>query len=306
MKHLLRVYGNGMERAGVCTGDISFSDISFRTGLNTYFAFMFGGLLRKMACKIRPYEINSGETDAAVEKSLAMFTEAFLGNLSKEDAVRESVSLFKTIQTQKEVRPKVAIFGDIYVRDNDIMNQGLIRYIEANGGEVITTPYHQYCKMIAAAYFKKWFVERNYMGLISYKALLATVLRMEKVYYKYFEKILHEPDIEFKSLPDSVLSNHKLALENTGESMENVLKTYYVKEHYPDVSLFVQTSPAFCCPSLVTESMRDVIENQTGVPVVSITYDGTGGIKNEAIIPYLKFPRNSSGRQISIQKSRLG
>jgi hypothetical protein len=37
--------------------------------------------------------------------------------------------------------------------------------------------------------------------------------------------------------------------------------------------------------------MAKEIENKTGVPVVSITYDGTGGNKNEAIIPYLKFPR---------------
>jgi hypothetical protein len=37
--------------------------------------------------------------------------------------------------------------------------------------------------------------------------------------------------------------------------------------------------------------MAKEIENKTGVPVVSITYDGTGGNKNESIIPYLKFPR---------------
>jgi hypothetical protein len=40
--------------------------------------------------------------------------------------------------------------------------------------------------------------------------------------------------------------------------------------------------------------MAKEIENKTGVPVVSITYDGTGGNKNEAIIPYLKFPRKMS------------
>jgi hypothetical protein len=33
------------------------------------------------------------------------------------------------------------------------------------------------------------------------------------------------------------------------------------------------------------------IENQTGIPMVSITYDGTGGSKNDVIIPYLTYPR---------------
>ena len=44
--------------------------------------------------------------------------------------------------------------------------------------------------------------------------------------------------------------------------------------------------------------MAGRIEKKTGVPVVSITYDGTGGNKNEAIIPYLKFPRKKTGRTL--------
>lgn len=64
----------------------------------------------------------------------------------------------------------------------------------------------------------------------------------------------------------------------------------HIKKYHPDVALFVQASPAFCCPSLVTEAMTRKIEAVTGVPVVSITYDGTGGVRNDAVIPYLKYP----------------
>jgi len=63
---------------------------------------------------------------------------------------------------------------------------------------------------------------------------------------------------------------------------------------YDDIVLFVQTNPAFCCPSLVTEAMAGHIEKKTGVPIVTIEYDGTGGFKNGDIIPYLKFPRKKS------------
>ena len=35
------------------------------------------------------------------------------------------------------------------------------------------------------------------------------------------------------------------------------------------------------------------IEEVTGVPVVSLTYDGTGGDPNEMLVPYLRFPRGS-------------
>jgi hypothetical protein len=35
------------------------------------------------------------------------------------------------------------------------------------------------------------------------------------------------------------------------------------------------------------------IERQTGIPVVSITYDGTGSPKNEVIIPYIQYAVDS-------------
>ena len=33
------------------------------------------------------------------------------------------------------------------------------------------------------------------------------------------------------------------------------------------------------------------IQRVTGVPVVSLTYDGTGRYQNDAIVPYLRFSR---------------
>ena len=40
---------------------------------------------------------------------------------------------------------------------------------------------------------------------------------------------------------------------------------------------------------IVTEAMSARIREITGVPVLSLTYDGTGGMKNDAILPYLKY-----------------
>ena len=86
--------------------------------------------------------------------------------------------------------------------------------------------------------------------------------------------------------------------------MDSILKIHYLTKHYPDISLFVQTNPAFCCPSLVTEAMAREIEKNTEVPVVSVTYDGTSSNKNDVIIPYLKFPRRRSITREENQKCR--
>ena len=87
------------------------------------------------------------------------------------------------------------------------------------------------------------------------------------------------------------LSRFGMVLEQEGESYENALKILHLVARHPDLALFVQTSPAFCCPALVTEALGSAIERITGVPIVTVTYDGTGSDKNSVIVPYIKYPR---------------
>jgi predicted CoA-substrate-specific enzyme activase len=295
IKHILNSYGNGMEKVSVYLGAFSMADISMKLPLNNYFAYLFAGMIRKTGCKIRPYERCNGDTDQVIAKNVDILTDAFLGNRPKEAAVAEVVSNFEDIEIAKNAkfrsRPKVAIFGDLYARDNHVLNQDLIHFIEENGGEVITTPYSDYLKMISRPYLRKWLIEGHYLSALSSKALLSTLKWNEAIYYRYFEHILNEPMPAYDESAEDILSQYNVRIENTGESMDNLLKIYYIMRHHPDVSLFVQASPAFCCPALITEAMSREIEQNTGIPIVSITYDGTGGNKNDVIIPYLKYPK---------------
>jgi predicted nucleotide-binding protein (sugar kinase/HSP70/actin superfamily) len=310
IKHLLKSYGNGMEKAEVYAGELSMFDISVRLPVNNYFAYMFGGMIRKIGCKIRPYERQKGETDRAIAWAVDLMRNAFLGNRSKEQAVAEMVSGFEAIETvdrsSMRPRPKVAVFGDLYARDNNVINQNLIHFIEDNGGEVITTPYNEYLRMVSRPYLRKWLIEGHYLSAFSSQALMASLRRQEKIYYSYFERILNEPRPEFDDPAKDILARYGVRIENTGESMDNILKIHYIKKHYPDVALFVQTSPAFCCPALVTEAMANEIERVTDTPVVSITYDGTGGSKNDVIIPYLNYSRKQRPRNRHDMRHRLG
>jgi predicted nucleotide-binding protein (sugar kinase/HSP70/actin superfamily) len=224
-------------------------------------------------------------------KGLKVLVDAFKGKRPIEKTLDEIITQFEWIETAAAKRPKVAIFGDLYSRDNRVMNQDLIAYIEAGGGEVITTPYSEYAKMIAGSYFRKWFNEGKYLDYITGKTLLTAMNALEKSYTRIFKRILDEPEHTYNDKPEDILARYNISVENTGESMDNILKIHYILKYYPDVSLLVQASPALCCASLITEAMKARIEQQTGVAVVSITYDGTGGCKNEIIAPYLQYPR---------------
>lgn len=280
---------NGYGDLGVFSGQLSLADISLKAAMGGYFSYMLGGMLRKIGCKIRPYEKRRGITDTVLDESLAQLEKAFAENQSKEEVLEEIVSRFDAISTQVTKRPMVAIFGDLYARDNRVMNQDLVRFLEQHGAEVLTTPYSEYAKMIAPAYFKKWFNEGKYFNLLANRALFATMTQLEKNYTRIVGKILDDIHHPYDDDLKEILGEYGIGIENSGESMDNILKIHYVKKYYPEVALFVQTSPSLCCPSIITEAMRTNIEQKTGVPVVSVTYDGTGGAKNTCILPYLKF-----------------
>ena len=127
---------------------MSHLEIGLSTSYYAYFAYLLGGLIRKLGCRIRPYEMVRGKTDEVIKKSIGILESAFLGNRPMDSAVAEAIALFDTIDRIEGKKPRIAIFGDLYVRDNDIMNQSLIHDIEENGCEVITTPYTDLVKIM--------------------------------------------------------------------------------------------------------------------------------------------------------------
>jgi len=297
LRDLIHSHGKGLKQVEVHAGPMSFIDISLKLPVNTYLAYLFGGHLRKIGCRLRPYETVPGATDRALDRGVNILVEAFGGKRRKDEALAEVIAGLEAVAVRPGQKPKVAIFGDFYVRDNKVLNQNLIRFIEAQGGEVLVTPYSSYVRMVADTYFRKWFTEGRYFSVLSSKALIATVSRLEKTYLEYFRRIVAEPEPAYGDDPATILAGFNVRAEHTGESMDNLLKIHYTIKHHPDVSLFVQVNPAFCCASLTTEAMAQEIEKRTGVPVVSITYDGTTGNRNEAIIPYLAGLDESSLRR---------
>ena len=289
--HLLKRWleDNGAAGISVFAGDFSYVDISPQATLGAYFAYLFGGLLRRVGCLTRPYEILPGATDRAISQSVELLEAAFRGEAGKQERLEQALALFDELPRTAGSKPKVAIFGDLYVRDNEIFNQDLIKTIESAGGEVVTTPYSDYTKIIAAAHFKRLRRQGKYANWALYRTLLSVIELVERHYYERFERWVGPRISSRDEHLEAKLDAFGLHLDHAGESLDNILKIYRLLEEYPDLALFVQASPAFCCPSLVTEAMKEKIRAVTGVPVVSLTYDGTGTPKNDAVVPYLRF-----------------
>ncbi len=288
LKSIFENYGQGFEKAHVYSGLLTHLEISLSACYYAYFAYLLGGLIHMVGYRIRPYEINKGDTDQAIKNTIGILEGAFLGKKSMEKAVSEVICLFDKIPRIEGNKPKVALFGDFYVCDNDIFNQKLSQSIEDAGGEVITTPYTDIVKMSLDNVIRLGIYRGEYITAAQQRMISSCLNLLEDKYYRYFEKYLGPQKIINPKKLEKHLAGFNINPYHSGESYENILKIFYFLENYPDISLFVQANPAFCCPSLVTEAMTGEIRKITGVPVVTITYDGTDDYKNDVIIPYLQ------------------
>jgi predicted nucleotide-binding protein (sugar kinase/HSP70/actin superfamily) len=289
-------YGQGMENVSVYKGWVSNLDISIGTSIQTYFAYMLGGLIRKMACQVRPYELVPGSTSHAIESSLSVLENAFGGQPDLETAVMEVARLFNGISiSENGEKPQVAVFGDFFVRDHEVMNQNLIDFVENAGGVVVTTPYHDYVKITSSNVIRRMRKNGEYSTALLSKIMLSLLDKLDMKYYRQFESIIGiKEKISSESL-EKHLDTFNVKPYHSGESYDNLLKIFHILEYHPDLSLFIQTNPAFCCPALITEAMTSKIKALSGVPVVTVTYDGTSEGKNDIILPYLVAARDRMG-----------
>jgi predicted CoA-substrate-specific enzyme activase len=293
IRSLLEKEGGGMEKAGVYVGDLTMIELGPMVTGRAYFAYLFAGYIHRLVCRVRPYEVNPGQTDAAAERALEIFEAGLEGKLPFKKAARAVGTLFKTIPRDESGgrRTKVAIFGDLYLRDNPIMNQDLVKAIEAAGGEVVVISYAEYTKIVCSGHFKHWIKEQKYPEFVFFRALIAALQLLEDIFADGKDG-LGLPSIRYEHVDvGAFFEPFGIRLEQEGETYDNILKVHRLMKTYPDLGLFVHTSPAFCCPSLVTEALAPKIEEVTGVPVVNIIYDGTSAYRNDVLAPYLRYPR---------------
>ncbi len=285
MKSILEHQGYG--DVEVYNGDIFFLYVGLKALVGTYHAFLAGGTLRKLGCKIRPYEVEKGATDRQISKSLAALVSGFEKSENKERLYKRVFEPFTTIKIAGAQKPLVAIFGDLYARDNDVLNQDLIHDIEAAGGEAVVTPYIDYVKAALDPYLKRCLLDRSYGEWLKTKAAIGLVSRVEKSLVKRCSGILEPARPWTNPGYEKKVARFDMRPEQEGECFDNAVKIFRILDEHPDIALFAQTNPAFCCPSIISQALNPEIERITGVPVVTLNYDGTGEHKNDALVPFL-------------------
>lgn len=107
-----------------------------------FYALLYADLLMNLANQTRVREVHHGETDALCERWLDELTrgENAVGSV-KYDAVKENyrriIRDFSAIEKTKDVKIKVGIVGEIFVKYSPLGNNNLADFLVKNGAEPV-------------------------------------------------------------------------------------------------------------------------------------------------------------------------
>jgi len=299
----------GYGQARVCS--VKYSDISKRFGfgfvIGLFNALLAMDILYKLLHRVRPYELEPGSADAVFGKYRQKLSaqienydfkifDLLNGRYRKplEQLIAEASNEFSRIAMSDIQKPRILLNGEFYVRIDDRSNQKVIEKIERAGGEVSLAPVTE---------------------------LFTYTLYIEYHETKQAFKLHHRPSDYFKqavySLTLKLAHRDEVALEKAaGPLMEGleepapkeIMKraSRYVSRHYggeppmtigraaafagrKNVAGAVFVAPFTCMPGSVVEAQQRPLQEELGIPIVTVYYDGKDNSSRDELVEGLVF-----------------
>lgn len=257
-----------------------------------------GDLLLKYICKIRPYEINAGETDRITAQVMAELVAVAERRGDMLDALRKSFEALSQVPVSNEKRPIVGIVGEIYVRCNPFCNNNLIRSIESYGGEAWLSPmsewilYTAWMERYLSALYKKNFIMRSIVNLRTIY-LFNRIHKFEHALSDFIGDRM-EPSME------RVLDYGRdfLPLIFEGEAILTMGRAVAFIED--GAGMVANCAPFGCMPGNITNSLFHDVQKKYGKSILTLFYDGESEI-NRVVGVYLNnIKRKSDEKELEM------
>ena len=251
-------------------------------------AVVLSDVYHKIILKARPYETERGAVDALAAEWIArMIAEIEKPSSDLRGVLRGFAAAAAAVPRVAAPRPKVAVVGEIYIRNNPFTNERLVATIEALGGEVFQSTIGEwilYCAEIERINsIKPQHLRRNRLWLRVESAWFHSV---ERMYIKAVKEYI--PDRGEPSIRDVIAAGRAyVPPEFQSEAILTVGRAVlFITQNA--VEAVVNAAPMFCMPGTISASLFARIEKEYGVPVISIFYDGSGA-PNQVLAPYMHY-----------------
>ncbi|MCR5080090.1 MAG: acyl-CoA dehydratase activase [Treponema sp.] len=244
----------------------------------TVWAVVFMDIFEELRRKIRPYEINKGETNRIFDSIIDRLAEALKHSTTKAMKVfKDGIDEFCTIKYDRSnLRPRVFITGEYLVTFHPGSNFFVEEYLEKNGMEVILPrminvfwkDFHsRICEM--KDYHVKFPIDLGPFSYVAEGLINFALNKTEKIAVKHplYQKVLRLPKL-------AVENNH--VMERTFLSGEGWLIPGEIREFARDgVKSFVILQPFGCLPNHITGrgSMKKIKEEFPAIQILPLDLD---------------------------------
>ena len=126
----------------------------FRLSLRMYhrllYAVLYGDLLMNLVNQTRPYEKTAGQAEAQADRwTQRLGRELGTSRRIRTRRIRENyramVEDFKAIPMERQIRPKVGVVGEIFVKYSPLANNHLERFLIQEGAEPVVPGLMDFC-----------------------------------------------------------------------------------------------------------------------------------------------------------------
>jgi predicted nucleotide-binding protein (sugar kinase/HSP70/actin superfamily) len=295
------------------TGDAPGFEVNtlfFRSLLTT---FILGDLLNLMGYRIRPYEVEAGATDRAIEECRQILIEALENRRSVWRALRRCKKVFAGVRVDRlQAKPKVAIIGEFWAMTTEGEgNYELQRFLESEGAEVIIQPMVNWILFI---FWEQITDTQNRMRLRGAdkarkglagknpwkKILLLKLARMAwKTWFKSYAWAIglvdhHLPDMDQIA---ALAHQHYDNEVRGGEGHMEVGKViHYVQDQ--EAHMVVSVKPFGCMPSSgVSDGVQSLVQSRFPQAIfVPIETSGDGRVNVESRVQMMLFRAHQRAR----------
>lgn len=233
---------------------------------------VFVDCLMKLLLKVRPYELNKGETEKVYIHYLNRLSQAIINDESLEKLAIEAADVFNNIQREETERPLVGLVGEIYLRNNRFSNNHLIEKLERLGLEVWLATFAEWPIYTSLTYRRSSLKKLDIKNIIKSSLQILFQQKQEHNIIKYFSKKF---DIRIDYPVEEVLNfaTKYLPLDYEGEAILTIGKAIEMVQQH--ASGIVNAMPFNCMPGTVVSSLSKKISEDLGfIPWLNISYEG--------------------------------
>ena len=271
------------------TGGLKQSDGQEALELNAKFALslvkgiMVGDMINDLGYKIRPYEVNKGQTDEVMRRATAHMGEVLQEKKSVFRGLRHVRKMFSEIEADyTRVKPKVKITGEFWAQTTEgDGNYHMFRWLESEGAEVLVEPIGTWIEYLIWS-AKHTFEERAQVHK-SKKDVVRKLALGQVVFRQWYNLYRWALGFKTDTLPNQKkLAEYAKAYYNThlkgGEGHLEIAKNIMTtKEKH--AQMVISLKPFGCMPSTMSDGVQSrVVADYKDAIYIPIETSGDGEI----------------------------